>query len=162
MKTVGQRNLKLLGRQAFWSQGPCDLDLWPSELNRDHILTMTNTKIWRLWVNGIRSYWVDKEKPMVSAIVVKAACLLINFCENFKKWWKIFCRVYMHAQSKLFNLSFGSYLTCNLSKKVNISLHLLISKFCHILHYDNRLFKESRGLLIFVKWCFFPIYHSQI
>jgi hypothetical protein len=27
MKTVGQRILKLLGRQAFFSQGPSDLDL---------------------------------------------------------------------------------------------------------------------------------------
>jgi hypothetical protein len=48
MKTVGQNNLKLLGGQAFKSQGPCDLDLWPSDLkiNRGH-----------------PSYWADKEKP---------------------------------------------------------------------------------------------------
>jgi hypothetical protein len=32
MKTVGQRNLKLLGGQAFFSQGPCDVDLWPGDL----------------------------------------------------------------------------------------------------------------------------------
>jgi hypothetical protein len=44
MKTVGQRFLKLLGGEAFWSQGPCDVDLWPSDLkiNRGHLLNMTN------------------------------------------------------------------------------------------------------------------------
>jgi hypothetical protein len=43
IKTVGQRNLKLLGGQAFWSQGPCDLDLWPGDLkiNRVYLLIMT-------------------------------------------------------------------------------------------------------------------------
>jgi hypothetical protein len=49
MKTVGQRDLKLLGGQAFWSQGPCDLDLWSDDLwpvdlkiKRGHLLIMTN------------------------------------------------------------------------------------------------------------------------
>jgi hypothetical protein len=44
MKTVGQTNLKLLDTQAFYSQGPCDLDLWPSKLkiNRGYLLIMTN------------------------------------------------------------------------------------------------------------------------
>jgi hypothetical protein len=44
MKTVGQRNLKLLSEQAFYSQGPFDLDLWPSDLktNRRHLFVMTN------------------------------------------------------------------------------------------------------------------------
>jgi hypothetical protein len=44
MKIVGQKNLKLLGGQAFSSQGPCDLDLWPSDLkiNRGHLQIMTN------------------------------------------------------------------------------------------------------------------------
>jgi hypothetical protein len=37
MKTVGQRNLKLLGGQAFFSQGPCDL-----KMNFGHLLIMTN------------------------------------------------------------------------------------------------------------------------
>jgi hypothetical protein len=44
MKTVGQKKFKLFGRQAFCSQSPCDLDLWPSDLkiNRGHFLVMTN------------------------------------------------------------------------------------------------------------------------
>jgi hypothetical protein len=44
MKTVGQKNLKLFGGQAFGIQGACDLDLCPSDLkiNRDHLLTMIN------------------------------------------------------------------------------------------------------------------------
>jgi hypothetical protein len=44
MKTVGQRNLKLFGGQAFWSQGPIVLDLWPGDLkiNTGHLLIMTN------------------------------------------------------------------------------------------------------------------------
>jgi hypothetical protein len=52
MKTMGQSNLKLLGGQAFLSQGPCDLDLWPGDLkiNRDHLLIMTNV------------HWADKKK----------------------------------------------------------------------------------------------------
>jgi hypothetical protein len=39
MKTVGQKNLKLLGGQAFFSQGPCDFDL---KINRGHLLIMTS------------------------------------------------------------------------------------------------------------------------
>jgi hypothetical protein len=44
MKTVDQRNLKLFAWQAFWSQGPCDLDLWPYDLKikRGYLLIMTN------------------------------------------------------------------------------------------------------------------------
>jgi hypothetical protein len=44
MKIVGQRILKLLGVQAFWSQGPCDLDLWPGALKikSGHLLVVTN------------------------------------------------------------------------------------------------------------------------
>jgi hypothetical protein len=47
MKTVSQRNLKLLGGQAFFSHGPCDLDLWPNDLkiNRGNLLIMTNLHI---------------------------------------------------------------------------------------------------------------------
>jgi hypothetical protein len=37
MKTVGQRNLKLLGQQIFFSQDPFDL-----KINRDHLLIRTN------------------------------------------------------------------------------------------------------------------------
>jgi hypothetical protein len=38
MKTMGQRNLKLLGGQTVFSQGPRDLDLWTSDLkiNKGH------------------------------------------------------------------------------------------------------------------------------
>jgi hypothetical protein len=39
MKIVGQRNLKLLDGQAFYSQGPCDLDL---KINKGRLLIMTN------------------------------------------------------------------------------------------------------------------------
>jgi hypothetical protein len=44
MKTVGQRNLKLLGGQAFWSPGPSDFDLWPGDLkiNRDYLPRLTS------------------------------------------------------------------------------------------------------------------------
>jgi hypothetical protein len=55
MKIVGQRNLKLLDRQAYSSQGTCDLDLWPGDLkiNMGHLLIMTN-------LNTKYSYWADK------------------------------------------------------------------------------------------------------
>jgi hypothetical protein len=41
---MGQKDLKLLGRQAFLSEGPCDLDLSPGDLkiNGGHLLIMTN------------------------------------------------------------------------------------------------------------------------
>jgi hypothetical protein len=44
MKTVGQGIIKLFGRQAFWSQGPCGLDLGLHDLKiyRGHLLIMTN------------------------------------------------------------------------------------------------------------------------
>jgi hypothetical protein len=44
MKTVGQRNFKLLDEQAVFSQGTCNLDLWPGDLkiNRDHPMVMSN------------------------------------------------------------------------------------------------------------------------
>jgi hypothetical protein len=45
MKTVGQRNIKLLGKQAFLVKACLTLlDLWPSDLkiNRGHLLIMTN------------------------------------------------------------------------------------------------------------------------
>jgi hypothetical protein len=62
MKTVGQRLLKLLGGQAFWSQGPCDLDLWPDDfkINRGHLLILTNLHAKCETVS--QSYWADKKK----------------------------------------------------------------------------------------------------
>jgi hypothetical protein len=44
MKTVGQRNLKLLGGQGFYSQGPVTLtfDSVISKNNRGHLLILTN------------------------------------------------------------------------------------------------------------------------
>jgi hypothetical protein len=42
MKTVGQRILKLLGGQAYFSQGPCDLWSCDIKIKRGHILIMTN------------------------------------------------------------------------------------------------------------------------
>jgi hypothetical protein len=42
MKTVGQRNSKLLGGQAFLVKAPCDLWLGHLKINRDHLLIMTN------------------------------------------------------------------------------------------------------------------------
>jgi hypothetical protein len=63
MKTVGQWNLKLLGGQAFYIQGPCDLDLWPSDLkiNRCLLLIMTNLHAkYEDWIKGILSNWADK------------------------------------------------------------------------------------------------------
>jgi hypothetical protein len=40
----GSKESQVIGRTRFLSQGPCDLDLCPSDLkiNRGHLLIMTN------------------------------------------------------------------------------------------------------------------------
>jgi hypothetical protein len=60
IKTAGQRNLKLLGGQAPFSQGPCVLPLtqWPqNQLRSSTNHDIPPCKIWRLWVKEISSYW---------------------------------------------------------------------------------------------------------
>jgi hypothetical protein len=44
MKTLGQRILKLVGGQAFFSKSPFVLDIWPGDLkiNIGHLIIMTN------------------------------------------------------------------------------------------------------------------------
>jgi hypothetical protein len=63
MKTMDQRILKLMGGQAFWSQDPCDLDLWLVDLkiNMGHLIIMTYLHAkYKDWVIGFFSYWTDK------------------------------------------------------------------------------------------------------
>jgi hypothetical protein len=58
LKTVGQRFLKWLCGQAFWSQSPCDLYL---KINMGHLLIMCKLHAkYEDWVKGIFIYWMDK------------------------------------------------------------------------------------------------------
>jgi hypothetical protein len=50
MKIVGQRILKLLDRQASFSQGPSDLDLWPqNQWGHKLVINNLNTKYEDCW-----------------------------------------------------------------------------------------------------------------